>query len=631
MALDLGQEKNRFFQMKIYICLSVIFLFFFLMFFRLFYLQIIRGHYFWVFSAEHTMKEIKIHSTRGVIYDRNGIPIAENRPSFDLALIPQHVQNIHRVKDALDKTIGLKPEIVDSKWREARNLPPFYPLVIESDIPYDHAIRIRAAKSIEGDEGAAMDSDFRGVEIISRPLRSYSQGPIAATTLGYVAEVTAKDLARFQKQEPGRYLPGDLAGASGLEKFWETSLRGKDGYQQKIVDAAGREIPVEEFSKFLTRVEAGHGHNLYLTIDARLQKFAEEKFQDKAGSLVAIDTRTGDVLAMVSLPSYDPSRLVSNVPHDYWTGLVSDPKKLFLNRSLQGTYPPGSTYKIVTAIAALEEGVLKPNETIFCPGGLFYGGRLFHCWRPGGHGGISVHRAIAESCDTFFYQLGLRLGVDRIAKYAHLFGFGHKTGLDLGNEKNGTIPTAEWKKRVFKQEWQAGESLSIAVGQGYNTITPLQGAVMAARVATGRKIQPRLMKRVEDDQGRVLKEADVKPAEELSISDQTWSAVRPAMADTVASPAGTAHGSRSHRFTMAGKTGTAQVMSFEAAAKARAGVNTRDHAWFIAFSPAENPRIAVCVLVEHGGFGSSAAAPIAKAVIEKYLELEGIIAPEEKK
>jgi penicillin-binding protein 2 len=618
MGLDFGQERTGEFQQRLVVCLVAIVAFFFLVFARLFYLQVVRGNYFWVFSAEHTMKEIRTPATRGVIYDRNRIPIAENRPSFDLALVPQHVRDIEKVKRGLFETAGIDPAIVEAKWKGIRNQPAFFPLVILSDIPYDQAVRIRAAQSVEGE--APDPVDFQGVEILAKPLRSYPNGAIAAAALGYIGEISGKELQRFQKEEPGRYLLGDLVGAAGLERYWERFLRGKDGHRQKIVDAVGREIVSDEFESFLRKEEAVHGNNLILTLDSRLQKFAEERFGGKSGALVAIDPRDGGILAIVSLPSYDPGALVSNVSHDAWSRLVSDPRNLLLNRAVQGTYPPGSTYKIVTSIAALEEGVIRPEEKLGCRGGLQFGDRFFKCWNKGGHGAISLHGAIASSCDTFFYQVGLRLGVDRLAKYARLLGFGQKTGIDLDGEKGGTIPTSEWKRKVFKQEWQAGENLSIAVGQGYNTVTPLQNALMAARVASGKAVRPHLIRAVEDEEGRILEEGKGE-AEPLPVSEKTLELVRAGMADVV-KPGGTAAGSRSPLVAIAGKTGTAQVISEEGKARAR-GINTQDHAWFIAYAPAEEPRIAVGVIVEHGGFGASAAAPIVRDVIEKYMELQG--------
>lgn len=620
MPLDFSRTQTSEFEGRLLVCLAVVSVFFFLVFCRLFYLQIFRGNEFRAFSTEHTLKEIRQPATRGVLFDRNRIPIAENRPSFDLAVIPQQVRDLEKLKDSLWKTASFDPALLDARWKETRRLPAFFPLVIASDVPYDQVVRIRAAQSLETEDTDSID--LRGVEIISRPLRFYPGGSIASAALGYVGEISDKDLQKFQKRHPGRYVLGDMIGIAGIERFWEKYLKGRDGYEQRVVDASGREIVVPEFQGRLRKEASRHGHNVVLSLDSRLQRFAEERFAGKAGSLVALDTRSGEVLAMVSLPAYDLTQLVSHVEPKFWEELASDPGHLLLNRAIQGAYPPGSTYKVVTAIAALEEKVIRPDEVIRCGGGLQFGKRFFKCWRSGGHGAISVHRAIAESCDTFFYQMGLRLGVDRLARYAKILGFGERTGIDLEGEKTGTIPTTEWKLKLFKQEWQPGESLSIAVGQGYDTVTPLQNAVMVARVASGKEVNPRIVRAVENEEGEVVVDNLKELPAPLPISEETLGIIRAAMRDVTESPSGTAHGSRSEVARIAGKTGTAQVMSEEAKLRVRAGVKTQDHAWFIAYSPAEEPMIAVSVLAEHGGFGASAAAPIAKDVIEKYLELE---------
>ncbi len=624
MPLELSTERKTHFEGRYLFCYLVIFVFFFAAGARLFYLQILRGRSFMAFSAVHTMKEIRRPASRGVIFDRNRVPIAQNRPSFDLAIVPQEIVDIEKVKKTLQTFAGVDTELVEQRWARNRKSPSYYPIVVASDIPYDTAVRIRTSKALEpgGDEGL----DFRGVEVSARPLRSYPQGPVAATTLGYVGEISEKELARMKRDRPGRYVLGDLVGASGLERTWEWLLKGRDGYQQKIVDAVGREVQNEDLASFLTEEESVHGNNLILTLDSRLQRFAEERFQGKSGALVALDPNTGEILAMVSVPSYDPGALVANVSHSYWAKLISDPRNLLLNRATQGAYPPGSTYKLVTALAALEEGVVGPNDRIGCRGGLKYGTRFFKCWNKGGHGAISVERAIAESCDTFFYQMGLKLGVDRMAKYANLFGLGHKTGIDLEGEKPGLIPTAEWKKRYFKQDWQPGENISISVGQGYDTVTPLQNALMAAEMAMGRKIIPHLLKAVEDGEGVTERPPLPGEGEPLPVSPKNLEIVRKGMLGAVHSPGGTAHRSASKDFKMAGKTGTAQVISEEGKARVRLRrINTEDHAWFVGYAPVEGPRIAAAAIVEHGGFGASAAAPIVKDVIQKYLELEGVL------
>lgn len=578
--------------------------------FRLAFLQLIKGDFFWILSSEHAVKEVRIPATRGILFDRYQVPLAKNRPSFDLTVIPQYLHDREAVKRSLAEIAGISPQLFETSWKEVQKLPPFYPLTIRSDIPYDLAARLRVVKVSAA--GAPDRYDLRGVEVIGRPLRDYPFGLTAASLLGYLGEVSEKELTRLQREAPRRYFLGDLVGATGLEKYWETVLEGQDGYQQKVVDAAGREVSSKEVALLLTHEPPVPGSDLILTVDHRLQRFAEEQFRSQSGGLVALDPKTGEVLALVSLPTYDPARLMVNVAPDYWQSLLSDPRKPFLNRPLQ-SYPPGSTFKIVTAIAALEEKLIRPETKIHCSGGLNFGKRFFRCWRSGGHGDVDLHRALAESCDTYFYQLGMRLGVDRIAKYARLFGLGSTTGIDLPEEKAGLIPTSEWKRKTFGEEWYAGEDLSVAVGQGSVLVTPLQGAVLMAELINGgHRISPHLLQGPEKEH----------PFEdEIPVAEETLKLVRSALADVVRDPAGTAHGIYSEKISIGGKTGTAQVISEEGRRRAVGSVNLRDHAWFVAFAPVEEPRIAVSVLVEHGGFGASAAAPIAKAVIEKFMEL----------
>jgi len=621
MGLEISGERTGHYQSRFLFCYLAVFLFFSLVVGRLFYLQILKGKLFWGFSQVNTMKEIRIPASRGVIYDRNHVAIAENRPSFDLVVIPQHVDDIEQVKSSLKRIADIDPALIEAKWgKNRKRLPSYFPIVIATDIPYDKAVRIRAAKSLDYDPAEGID--LRAVDVVARPLRSYPEGPLAATTLGYIGEISEKDLVRYQQEDPGHYVMGDVIGTTGLERYWEKTLKGADGYVQKIVDAVGRELQSDELSSLLTQQDATPGDNLVLTIDGRLQKFAEDRFEGKSGALVALDPRNGEILAIVSVPSYDPSALVSNISHDYWAELATDPRHLLLNRPIQGAYAPGSTFKIITAIAALEEGVLKPDEKINCAGGLHYGDHFFKCG--GHHGAITIASALPASCDTFFYQLGLRLGVDRIAKYAHMFKLGMKTGIDIDGEKTGTIATAEWKKRVFKQDWQPGENISIAIGQGYDALTPLQNAMVIAQVASGHILKPHLLKDVEDDEGNILKAPDVFQEERLPISDKTMEIVRKGLLGVVESPIGTAHRIKSDRVKIAGKTGTAQVISEEGKAKVK-GMNTGDHAWFVAFAPFDDPRIAVASIVEHGGFGATVSAPIVRDVIEKYLELQGVI------
>jgi len=592
--------------------------------FRLGFLQVLRGDFFWIVSSEHTIKEIRTPAIRGLILDRHRIPLASNRPSFDLAVIPQYVRDRKRVQASLQQIASIAPDLFEGRWAKAEELPPYFPLTIYRDLPYELAARLRTLKVTSA--GPPDPYDLRGVEVIARPLRSYPSGIVGSATLGHMGEVAEKELARFQEEEPGRFYPGDLVGSSGLEKVWEKVLKGSDGYQQRLVDAVGREVSNEDVTHLLRDETPVEGSDLVLTIDLELQRLAEQLFRGKSGALVAMDPTSGEIYALVSSPNFDPSRLAVNVTPAYWQSLLDDPRKLFLHRAIQA-YPPGSTFKIVTALAALEEKVYAPGEKIDCPGGLSFGRRFFRCWQEGGHGSVDLHRALAESCDTFFYHMGVRLGVDRLAEYAKRLGLGRSTGLKIEDEKSGFVPTSDWKKKVFNEEWLPSENLSVSVGQGALLLTPLQNAVLLAEIVNGgRVVVPTLVKEILFHEGAERQHREEKVTgggaeKRVEISLENLAKVKQALIDAVNAPGGTAYGSRSRIIKIGGKTGTAQVISEQARERLGDVERFRDHAWFVSFAPVDEPKLIVSVLVEHGGFGASAAAPIAKAVIEKFASL----------
>jgi len=384
----------------------------------------------------------------------------------------------------------------------------------------------------------------------------------------------------------------------------------------------GREVDYAGMASQLQKKTAVPGANLYLTVDKDMQELAKEKFADRSGAAVVLDVNTGAVLTMYSSPSYDSNRLNGPGADAYWRMISHSPKNYLLNRAIQGIYPPASTYKIVTALAALSSGVVKPNEKIICHGVYMFGGRPYHCWKKSGHGPIPIHDAIVSSCDVFFYIMGLRLGVDKIAKYASMIGFGKKTGIPLYGEKSGLLPTSKWKLKRFGVPWQAGENLSIAVGQGYDAVTPIQNALLAAMVANGgKKLDLHIVDRAVSSNGNlVYKWKAPKKVERIKIPPNVIKIVREAMVGVVANPRGTAHRLSNFKVSMGGKTGTAQVVSLDLGARCHSE-KCKDHAWFIGFSPADHPRVAASVIVEHGGFGSAAAAPIVGALMQKYYDI----------
>ncbi|MDO8643744.1 MAG: penicillin-binding protein 2, partial [bacterium] len=439
--------------------------------------------------------------------------------------------------------------------------------------------------------------------------RFYPLKDLSGITLGYVGEISSEKLKRYRSEGEKGYSMGDEIGVSGLEKTWEKYLRGQDGYEQRIVDATGRVVTTEDLSSLLHEEEAVSGNHLVTTLDLDLQRYAQERFGQRTGAAAVLSVKTGEILAFVSRPSYDPNILSGNVSPEQWKSLIEDPMKPFLNRLYQAAYPPGSTYKIIVAAAALEEGVIDFKQTVYCPGHLYFG-RLFRCWKEGGHGTVNIKKAMVESCDVFFYEMGRRLGVDRIAKYAKKFGLGEKTGIQLEGESAGLIPTQEWKLKNRHQAWMKTEDLSIAIGQGYDLVTPLQNALLIAAVANGgKKIRPFLVSEAKTPAGEVVYRFEPEEGERIGLKPETIQFLQEALIGVVKDNGGTAHGLSWRKVSMAGKTGTAQVVSEEG--KSRFKGLKGDHSWFVAYSPTEAPEIAISVLVEHGGHGSSVAAPMA--------------------
>jgi penicillin-binding protein 2 len=415
------------------------------------------------------------------------------------------------------------------------------------------------------------------------------------------------------------YRAGDFVGKVGIERAYESFLRGAKGGRQVKVNAVGQVVSV------LRTVALKPGSNLSLTIDKQLQEHAESLIAGKAGVIIAMAVHTGRILVLVSSPSFNQNAFVDGMSHEEWSRLATHPQRPMENKAIQGEYPPASVYKVVTAIAGLEEGIIKPDTTYGCPGFYAYGDRIFRCWKKNGHGEVDLVSALAESCDVFFYQLGQHLGVDRLAQYARSCGLGQPTGINLDGEANGLVPTSEWKKRRTGISWQGGDTLSVAIGQSYNLVTPIQVLVLTAAIANGgQRYQPMVLSSIDSPSGQPIEEFPAKTAGKLSAGQKTLDVVRQGMWRAVNTPSGTAYSYRLSVSEMSGKTGTAQlvsrkpgaVVSDEALAESQ-----KAHAWFAAYAPAKRPEIAIVVFIEHGEHGSTAAAPIAKSVIETYFAM----------
>lgn len=604
--MDLTRELTEDLAPRLRYVYAAICLFFCVVGWRLVRLQLVEGDRHRLFALEHSIKSTRVPAARGPILDRNGTPLVLNRPAVDIVATPQELGDPDRVAASVAALAGIATEEVTARLAQRKGVAPYQPIVLVEDVPYDVVARTRAWQTAWPDPGDPFD--LRGIDLLERTARTYPEGGVAPHVVGYLREIDPDELAAWEAKSPGRLAAGDAIGATGLEAVWDERLRGRPGYAERLVDARGREVDFPELSGQLRRTLPTGGAPLQLTLDAKLQHTAIQALHGNTGAVVAIDPGTGGILALYSAPAYDLVALHGPDRRTTWRALLADPDKPLLNRAVQSAYPPGSTYKIVTAAAGLTEGVIQPEETIHCSGALAIGGRSFGCWRRGGHGAVNLRRALAESCDVFFYTVGLRLGPDRLADYARRFGLGRPTGIDLPHERGGLIPTTEWKLKNRKAAWQAGETLSIAIGQGYDSVTPLQAAVMVATVANGgQPVHPHLVATVVTQET-----ASAAPVVPLPVIET----IRDGLAQVVASPSGTAHFLMSLGIPIAGKTGTAQVISL---LKGKGHGKFADHAWFVAYAPTDQPKIAIAVLVEHGGHGGATAAPIAGALIQAYL------------
>ncbi|HNS14941.1 MAG TPA: penicillin-binding protein 2 [Syntrophorhabdaceae bacterium] len=562
---------------------------------RLWDLQIMRGSEMRKLSEQNRIRVKKVIAPRGIIYDRSGRVLADTRPSFNVYITPEDIKDFSQTVDGLAKLLDVDRDDVIDKLKAASRMPPSFPVKIKSDIPMDEVAKIEAHRVY-----------IPGASIQIEPKRNYPYGKMLAHTLGYVSEINDEELKTKEYKD---YSPGDYIGKYGLEKNYENYLRGVDGEKRVEVDARGREV------RTLDIIEPTAGNSLHLNIDMDLQEVVENSMENKKGGCVAIDPKTGGVLVLASRPAFDPNKFASGITKEDWKAIALDKTHPLQNRVTQGRYPPGSTFKIALALKALELGIINERTTFLCRGGFPFGNRVFRCWKKGGHGNVAVHRAIVESCDVFFYNVGLKLGIDRIHEMAASIGLGKLTGIDLPGEKQGLVPSAAWKKKTYGQPWYEGETVSVAIGQGAVWLTPIQLAQLASFVANdGVTFRPQLVNKVVSPEGKVLKVFEHVMNSNIKLKKETLKLVKDGMRGVVNEPGGTAYGSRLQNVAMCGKTGTAQTASLD-----KGG---HDHAWFIAYAPSEEPAIAITALVEHGGHGSSAAAPIAKAITENLFRVK---------
>jgi penicillin-binding protein 2 len=560
-------------------------------------LQVVRGKYFRTLAENNRSRVLTLAAPRGPLLDRNGRVLVENRPSFNVLLTPEDAEDLDGTVAKLGQTLGMgEAQLRERLVRRAQ----FRPVVVKADAPLADVAALEARRS-----------EMRAVSVEVVPLRSYPLAAAAAHALGRVGEVTERQL---QSPEFSDLQQGALVGQAGLESQYNRSLMGKDGYRRVIVNSRGLEVAEAD------RRSPEDGPSLTLTLDSHLQAAMDRAFAGRAGSAVALDPQTGEILAMTSTPAYDPNKFSTGIEPALWSRLSTDPGTPLVNRVIQGQYSPGSTFKLVMATAALEEGIISPDTTFYCPGYLSVYNTVFRCHKASGHGVVNVHQALALSCNVFFYQLGMRLEINRIAAYAKRLGLGAPTGIDLPYEAGGLIPSPEWKLRVQKAPWYGGETVSVSIGQGQVNVTPLQMARLAAVIANGGKlVRPHL---VRSRGGQPVSE-EAPP--DQGFKPQVLQVVRAGMAAVVAE--GTGARARLPGIVVCGKTGSAQVVAKSRFDKTPTLASVLPHGWFVAFAPAENPRIALAVLVEHGGSGGEGAAPVAHEILAAFFGLKAPTEP----
>ncbi len=556
---------------------------------QLWYLQVLEGGRFLDASDKNRIRVRPIAAPRGILFDRNGLPLVDNRPAFTLSLIPRELDRDPERRDAV---LGRVASLLSL---------PFADLVDAVErVPPDSLIPVRVRRGLTLNDVAKIEEwklELPGVIVEVEPQRAYPTSRFAAHLLGYVREASDEQLKQ------GRYRRGDMVGQTGLERLLDEHLRGRDGGERIEVDAVGHAIRV------MQAAEPHPGAQVVTTIDRRIQETAERAMQGRAGAVVVMDPRSGDVLAMVSTPAFEIDRFTGTIDRDAWLRVVQDPDHPLLNRTIQGQYPPGSLFKIVVTAAGLQEGSLVPMDRVHCNGAFTLGDHVFHDWKKEGHGGVDLHRAIVQSCDVFFYQAGLKVGGAAMTRYASAFGFGQPTGVDLSGEKLGIIPQPRAGRRG-RRAFQAGDVANMAIGQGSLLVTPMQVARFMSAVANGGVLwKPRLVQRVERPERGVIWSDPGKVVGHVELSPMVWAVLRQGLWGVV-NEGGTGAAARIPGLDIAGKTGTAQTIANSKSEKGQ------DHAWFGAYAPAQNPEVVVVVFVERGGHGGAVAAPIARQILD---------------
>jgi penicillin-binding protein 2 len=559
---------------------------------RLWQLQIIQGSEYVAKAERNRIRTIELLAPRGTITDRNNIPLVENRPSFDVMLYRESMKDLAATTQFVAEKLSIPPEELREKLRRNKSRGLYHPILIKEDAGMQDISVIEAHRR-----------DHPEIQLGPEPRRLYHFGTLAAHLLGYVGEISEEDLA--DNTFPGSK-SGSLVGQSGVERNYDRLLAGKDGERQVLVDSMGREVGL------FNEIESVIGGEVQLTLDLDLQLIAEKALEGKVGAIIAMDPRNGEILVMASSPSFNPNDFSTHMAASTWNELINNPDRPMQNRAIQNSYSPGSIFKLIMAEAGLEEGLLDNNPAVVCHGSAVYYGRLFHCHEKKGHGTVRLEQAIAKSCNIFFYELGRRLGISKIAEHARSLGLGERTGVDLPGERAGVMPSPEWKQQVRRSKWYSGETISVSIGQGAVSTTPVQILRAVSAIATGGILTtPHVLLRAER-----ANESDLKwPVRRIPIGEDRASRIREGMWQSV-NNWGTGHNAAVPGFDICGKTGTVQVIGNENKQLLREGAE--DHSWFAGFGTRDNPEIAVVVFIEHGGMGGVAAAPLAHEIFSAY-------------
>jgi penicillin-binding protein 2 len=622
------RRELHYFQVRLGVAGALVLAAFAILFGRFFYLQVVQHQYYDTKAEDNRISIVPIPPNRGLIFDRNGVVLARNYSAYTLEL------TLSKIAD-LDGTINALARLVDIQPRDRRR---FQRLREESKGRDNLTLRTR----LTDEEVAVLAVNryrFPGMDIKGRPFRQYPLGEVASHVVGYISRIDDQDVERIEESDQaGNYKGTDHIGKTGLEQSYEEALHGTTGFEQAETDASGRIVPRGTNVRTLApRTPPRPGNNLTLTLDIRLQEAAERAFGDNRGALVAIEPATGGILAFVSKPGYDPNLFVDGIDPANWDALNNSPDHPLNNRALTGLYPPGSTFKPYMALAALELGKRTPTQTIFDPGYFIFGNNRFRDDKAGGHGYVDMYKSIVMSCDTYYYMLANDLGIDNMARFIGQFGFGAKTGIDVEGEFVGVLPSPEWKMKRFKnpaqQRWFPGETISVGIGQGYNSYTPLQLAQAVATLANdGVMYRPHFVDYIQNPITGERKSVEPQAMKTIPLKAKNLELIKHAMVGVNKEGTG-ARAFAGAVYVSAGKTGTAQVVALKQGEKyseATVAEHLRDHALFIAFAPADKPRIALAVLVENAGFGARAAAPVARQVLDFYLLGKDIKKPAER-